>query len=152
MTNIQEHIELDHRGEYMNENHKNYFRQQLMLWKKALIAESTDTLDHLKEYDWSESDQNDAANMESEVSLELRTRDRYRKLLSKIEESLKKIDNDEYGFCEETGNPIGLKRLKARPIAALCLEAQERHENYEKQHIDMDLILRQSERGINTKA
>ena len=151
MTDKQESLELNLDGEYMNESHKKYFRQQLMLWKRSLIAESTDTLEHLKEYDWSESDQHDAANMESEVSLELRTRDRYRKLLSKIEEALKKIENDEYGFCEETGNPIGLKRLKARPIASLCLEAQERHESYEKQHIDMDIIMRQAERGINTK-
>ncbi|XVN42963.1 MAG: RNA polymerase-binding protein DksA [Candidatus Rickettsia vulgarisii] len=124
--------------EYMNPEQLEYFRQKLLNWKDNLLAESKETLTHLKEENWNEPDLNDRASIETDTAIELRTRDRYRKLLDKIEEAIVRIDKNEYGYCEETGEPIGLKRLEARPVATLCIEAQERHENYEKQHIDIE--------------
>ncbi|MDR0329132.1 MAG: RNA polymerase-binding protein DksA [Rickettsia sp.] len=123
--------------EYMNPQQLEYFRQKLLEWKSSLLEESRETLTHLKEENWNESDLNDRASIETDTAIELRTRDRYRKLLDKIEEALVRIEKNEYGYCEETGEPIGLKRLEARPVATLCIEAQERHESYEKQHIDI---------------
>lgn len=123
--------------EYMNPQQLEYFRQKLLEWKSSLLEESRETLTHLKEENWNEPDLNDRASIETDTAIELRTRDRYRKLLDKIEESLVRIEKNEYGYCEETGEPIGLKRLEARPVATLCIEAQERHESYEKQHIDI---------------
>ncbi|WP_341757925.1 RNA polymerase-binding protein DksA [Candidatus Tisiphia endosymbiont of Ditula angustiorana] len=123
--------------EYMNPQQLEYFRQKLLEWKSSLLEESRETLAHLKEENWNEPDLNDRASIETDTAIELRTRDRYRKLLDKIEEALVRIEKNEYGYCEETGEPIGLKRLEARPVATLCIEAQERHENYEKQHIDI---------------
>ncbi len=120
--------------EYMSVSQLEYFRQKLLSWKEELLQESKLTLEHLKEENWHESDANDRATVESEATLELKTRDRYRKLIEKIDAALDKIENNEYGYCEETGEEIGLKRLMARPIAALCIEAQERHEKYERQH------------------
>ena len=122
--------------EYMNPQHLEYFRQKLASWKEELLNESRETLNHLREENWNEPDLNDRASIETETTIELRTRDRYRKLIDKIDVALKKIETGEYGYCEETGEEIGLKRLAARPIATLCIEAQERHENYEKQHVD----------------
>lgn len=122
--------------EYMNPLQLEYFRQKLLEWKDSLLGESRDTLNHLKEENWNEPDFNDRASIETDTAFELRTRDRYRKLLDKIEEALLRIENKEYGYCEETGEPIGIKRLQARPIATLCIEAQEQHENYEKNHLD----------------
>lgn len=124
--------------EYMNPMHLEYFHQKLLAWKDGLLDESEETLKHLKEENWNEPDLNDRASIETETTIELRTRDRYRKLIDKIDEALKRIEQGEYGFCEETGEEIGLKRLEARPVATLCIEAQERHENYEKQHLDED--------------
>lgn len=124
--------------EYMNPVQLEYFKQDLLKWKTKLLDESRDTLYHLKEENWHESDINDRATVEAEATLELRTRDRYRKLLDKIEYALQKISEGEYGYCEETGRRIGVKRLQARPIATLCIEAQEKHEKYEKQHVDDD--------------
>ncbi len=124
--------------EYMNDMQLEYFRNKLTNWKLELIDESRETLDHLKEENWNEPDLNDRASIESETSLELRTRSRYRKLIDKIEEALKRIDNKTYGYCEETGEPIGIKRLEARAVATLCIEAQEKHEKYERQHSDED--------------
>ncbi|WP_341754595.1 RNA polymerase-binding protein DksA [Candidatus Tisiphia endosymbiont of Dioctria rufipes] len=123
--------------EYMNPQQLEYFRQKLLEWKSSLLEESQETLTHLKEENWNEPDLNDRASIETDTAIELRTRDRYRKLLDKIEEALVRIEKNEYGYCEETGEPIGLKRLEARPVATLCIEAQERHESYEKQHIDI---------------
>ncbi len=123
---------------YMNDLQLEYFKRKLIAWKKELVEESQETLDHIKEENWNESDFNDRASVENDASIELRTRDRYRKLLAKIQEALDKIADKEYGYCEETGDPIGLKRLQARPVATLCIEAQERHERYEKQHADDD--------------
>ncbi|AFC72950.1 RNA polymerase-binding protein DksA [Rickettsia rhipicephali] len=122
--------------EYMCPNHLEYFRQKLLRWKEDLLKESQETLNHLKEENLKESDLNDCATHETERAFELRSRNRYCKLMSKIEEALSRIKNGEYGYCEETGEPIGIKRLEARPIAALCIEAQERHENYERSHLD----------------
>jgi DnaK suppressor protein len=123
-------------SEYMNGVQVEYFKQKLNKWKLELIEESQVTVDHLKQENWNESDINDRASVETETSLELRTRDRYRKLLSKIDDALGRIDDGSYGFCEETGEPIGVKRLEARPIATLSIEAQERHERFEKSHSD----------------
>lgn len=124
--------------EYMNPMHLEYFRRKLESWKDELFDNSRETLDHLKEENWNEPDPNDRATTETDTGIELRTRDRYRKLIDKINEALKRIEIGEYGYCEDTGEEIGLKRLEARPNATLCIEAQERHENYEKQHLDFD--------------
>lgn len=122
--------------EYMNSLQLQYFKEKLLRWKDSLLEESRGTLNHLKEENWNEPDLNDRASIETDTTIELRTRDRERKLLDKIEEALIRIEKNEYGYCEETGEPIGIKRLEARPVATLCIEAQERHENYEKHHTD----------------
>jgi DnaK suppressor protein len=122
--------------EYMNPMQLEYFRQKLLSWKYDLARESQVTVDHLKDENWNEPDLNDRATVETETSLELRTRDRYRKLMSKIDAALARIEAGEYGYCEDTGEPIGIKRLEARPIATLSIEAQERHERFEKSHSD----------------
>ena len=126
--------------EYMNSMQLEYFKQKLQTWREELLEESRDTLDHLKEENWNEPDLTDRASVETETSIELRTRDRYRKLINKIEHTLVKINKNDYGSCEETGEKIGLRRLEARPVATLCIEAQMRHENYEKTHLDEDKI------------
>lgn len=120
--------------EYMNELQLEYFKKKLLYWKDELKQESQLTVDHLQQENFREPDLNDLASKESETALELRTRDRYRKLMSKIDSALDRIDKGTYGFCDETGDPIGLKRLEARPIATLSIEAQERHERFEKSH------------------
>lgn len=124
--------------EYMNPRHLEYFRRKLIEWKEGLLSESRETLNHLKEENWNEADLNDRASLETDTTIELKTRDRYWKLIDKIDAALKRIEIGEYGYCEDTGEEIGLKRLIARPVATLCIEAQERHENYEKQHVDED--------------
>lgn len=135
---LDDGYEPSEKEEYMNRKHREYFRQVLVKWKMELLGESNETIQHLKENNESEPDVNDRATIESETSFELRTRDRYRKLLNKIESALSRVDGDDFGYCEETGDPIGLKRLQARPIATLSIEAQERHENYERTHINED--------------
>lgn len=120
--------------EFMNPLQTEYFRQKLLRWRAELLAESTGTLHHLKEESLAEPDLADRATLETDRSLELRTRDRERKLISKIDEALLRIEDGSYGFCEETDEPIGVKRLEARPIATLSLEAQERHERMERTH------------------
>jgi DnaK suppressor protein len=121
---------------YMNAKQLAYFREKLQAWREELIAESQETINNLKEENWREPDLSDRASLETEAGVELRTRNRYLKLIGKIDAALKRIDDGEYGFCEETGDPIGLKRLEARPIATMTIEAQERHEKMEKQYID----------------
>ncbi len=121
---------------YMNQKQLTYFRQKLMAWREELLRESQETIDHLKEENWREPDLSDRASLETEAGVELRTRNRYLKLISKIDAALKRIEDGEYGYCEETGEPIGLKRLEARPVATLSIEAQERHEKMEKQYIE----------------
>lgn len=125
--------------EYMNSLQLEYFRQKLVVWKAELSHELTETLDNLKEENWQESDMTDRATVETDASLELRTRDRYRKLINKINEALARIEKGTYGYCEETGEEIGIKRLEARPIATLSIEAQERHERDERTHYDEDM-------------
>lgn len=124
--------------EYMNPYQLEYFRNKLNNWKSELLNEGLDTIQHLKEENWQEPDLNDRAAIELSASFELKTRDRYRKLIDKIDQALEKIEKQEYGFCEVTGDMIGLNRLEARPIASLSIEAQEMHENYERQHSDDD--------------
>ena len=122
--------------EYMNPSQLEYFRRKLLKWREELLKESRETIDHLKEENWHEADIADRASLETEAGVELRTRNRYLKLISKIDAALRRIESGEYGYCEETGDPIGLKRLEARPIATLSIEAQERHEKLEKQYAD----------------
>ncbi len=122
--------------EYMSAKQLEYFRTKLLDWRKELIDESRETIDHLKEENWHEPDIADRASLETDRALELRTRDRERKLISKIDEALVRIEDGSYGYCEETGEPISLKRLEARPIATLSIEAQERHERMERTHRD----------------
>ncbi len=121
---------------YMNAKQLAYFRQKLLVWRDELLAESQETINNLKEENWREPDLSDRASLETEAGVELRTRNRYLKLISKIDAALKRIEDGTYGFCEETGEPIGIKRLEARPIATMTIEAQERHERMEKQYID----------------
>jgi DnaK suppressor protein len=122
--------------EFMNPLQLEYFRQKLLRWRAELLAESTETLQHLKEESLAEPDLTDRASLETERALELRTRDRERKLISKIDAALLRIEDGSYGYCEETDEPISLRRLEARPIATLSLEAQERHERMERTHRD----------------
>ncbi len=125
------------KGEFMNPVMKEYFRRQLIAWREELLKESEATIqDTLQGTDLQKPDLADRASAETDHALELRTRDRERKLISKINSTLKKIDEDEYGYCTETGEPIGIARLKARPIASLSIEAQERHERMEKTQRD----------------
>lgn len=133
---LPEGYEPSEKETYMNPMHLEYFRQKLLSWKSELLNNSQETINHLKEENWQESSVTDQASIELDAALELRTRDRYRKLLSKINQALERICTDEYGYCEETGEEIGLKRLKARPIATLSIEAQQKHESYERQHND----------------
>ena len=116
----------------MNIRQVEYFRNLLLEWKKEILRESSNTIDNLKEESSNKPDNADRASIESERSLELRTRDRERKLLSKIDKALRRIDDGTYGYCEETNKPISIARLRARPIATLSLEAQEMHEKFEK--------------------
>ena len=122
---------------YMNPQMLAYFRQKLETWKLDLLRDSGATLQELQdEGGLQEPDVADRASVETEVALELRARDRQRKLISKIDEALDRIKNGEYGYCEESGDPIGIKRLEARPVATLTVEAQERHERMERTHRD----------------
>lgn len=122
---------------YMNPKMLDYFRQKLETWKEEIIKESDETLHELQdEGGLQEPDVADRASVETEVALELRARDRQRKLLGKIDEALERIRAGTYGYCEETGDPIGIRRLEARPIATLTVEAQERHERLERTHRD----------------
>jgi len=121
---------------YMCPEHVEYFRQKLLKWRNDLITESQETIDHLRGEVRDVGDEAERASRETENSLELRTRDRYRKLLGKIDQALARIDDNGYGYCEETGEEIGLARLEARPIATLCLDAQERWELKQKQMRD----------------
>jgi DnaK suppressor protein len=122
--------------EFMNERQLEYFRKKLMSWKEDILRESRETVGHLQTETENHADIADRASSETDRSLELRTRDRQRKLISKIDEALRRIEDGSYGYCEETGEPIGVGRLDARPIATLSLEAQERHERRERVHRD----------------
>ncbi|MBK8769411.1 MAG: RNA polymerase-binding protein DksA [Rhizobiales bacterium] len=121
---------------FMNERQVAYFRQKLLAWKDDILKESKETLSHLQDENHVLPDIADRASSETDRSLELRTRDRQRKLISKIDAALKRIEDGSYGYCEETGDPISLRRLDARPIATLSIEAQERHERRERVYRD----------------
>ncbi len=121
---------------FMNERQTEYFRRKLLVWKAELLEDSRDTVAGMKDQTRNIPDIADRASEETDRALELRTRDRQRKLVSKIDAALRRIDDGEYGYCEITGEPISLKRLDARPIATMSLEAQERHERREKVHRD----------------
>ncbi|WP_201451985.1 RNA polymerase-binding protein DksA [Rhodovarius lipocyclicus] len=122
--------------EFMNPLQLEYFRQKLLRWRLDLLREAGETLNSLSEGGIAEADLTDRASVETDRALELRTRDRARKLIGKIDQALDRIENGTYGYCEETGEPIGLRRLEARPIATMSIEAQERHERMERIHRD----------------
>ena len=121
---------------FMNERQRDYFRLKLLNWREDILKEAKETLLHLQEENQNHPDLADRASSETDRAIELRARDRQRKLIAKIDEALARIDDGTYGYCEETGEPIGLKRLDARPIATLSVEAQERHEQRERVYRD----------------
>jgi DnaK suppressor protein len=121
---------------FMNERQREYFRRKLMGWKEEILRESRETIHNLQAETTPFADLADRASTEAERQLELRTRDRQRKLIAKIDAALRRLEDGSYGFCEETGEPISLKRLDARPIATLSIEAQERHERRERVYRD----------------
>jgi len=121
---------------FMNDRQLEYFRRKLLVWKAELLGQSAETLEGLHESARAVPDIADRASEETDRALELRTRDRQRKLISKIDAALRRIENGDYGYCEMTGEPISLRRLDARPIATMTLEAQERHERRERVHRD----------------
>lgn len=121
---------------FMNERQREYFRRKLVRWKEEILKESRETLANLQTEESQHADLADRASSETERSLELRTRDRQRKLISKIDQALRRIEEGTYGYCEETGEPINVRRLDARPIATLSIEAQERHERRERVYRD----------------
>lgn len=136
-TTLPDNYRPTEKEKYMNPVMLEYFRQKLVTWKEDIIKEADATLQELQdEGGLQEPDVADRASVETEVALELRARDRQRKLISKINEALDRIKKGEYGYCEETGDPIGIKRLEARPIATLSIEAQERHERKERTQRD----------------
>jgi len=122
--------------EFMNPQQLEYFRRKLLAWRAELLKEADETLASLQAGGMQEPDLTDRASAETDRALELRTRDRARKLIAKIDQALERIENGTYGYCEETGEPISLRRLEARPIATLSIEAQERHERMERTHRD----------------
>lgn len=121
---------------FMNDQQLLYFKQKLFNWRDSLLKETSHTIHQLRDTSAAEPDLIDTATNEFDHAIELRARDRDRKLLNKIEDAIKRIEDGSYGYCEETGEPISLKRLEARPIATLCIEAQERHERRERTHKD----------------
>ena len=121
---------------FMSERQREYFREKLLAWREEILKEARDTLQHLQDDSQNHPDFADRASSETDRAIELRARDRQRKLISKIDAALQRIDDGTYGYCEETGEPISLKRLDARPIATLSVEAQERHERRERVYRD----------------
>ena len=132
MAKISKTYKPTQKEKFMNAKMKEYFRQKLENWKNELLKESSQTLNNLQTENEAKPDMTDRASEEIDRSFELRTRDRERKLINKIDAALRRIEEGTYGYCEETGEPIGLKRLEARPVATLSLEAQEMHEKAEK--------------------
>src|ERR1700757_654715 len=121
---------------FMNERQREYFREKLLAWKEDILREARETLQHLQDENQNHPDLADRASSETDRAIELRARDRQRKLIAKIDAAIQRIDDGTYGYCEETGEPIALKRLEARPIATLSIEAQERHERRERVYRD----------------
>ena len=135
-TSLPKNYQPSEKEKFMSARHREYFRRKLLEWRAELLDESSETLKNMQEESLAEPDMADRASLEADRSLELRTRDRQRKLISKIDEALERIDDGNYGYCEETGEPIALRRLEARPIATLSIEAQERHERMERTRRD----------------
>ena len=132
MTKLPKNYKPTQKEKFMNAKMKEYFRQKLVSWKQDLLKESSQTLNNLQNENEAKPDITDRASEEIDRSFELRTRDRERKLINKIDAALQRIEDGSYGFCDETGDPISIKRLEARPVATLSLEAQEMHEKAEK--------------------
>jgi len=132
MTKLPKNYKPTQKEKFMNAKMKEYFRQKLVSWKHDLLKESTQTLNNLQNENEAKPDITDRASEEIDRSFELRTRDRERKLINKIDAALQRIEDGSYGYCDETGDPISIKRLEARPVATLSLEAQEMHEKAEK--------------------
>jgi len=132
MTKISKNYKPTQKEKFMSAKMKEYFRQKLFNWKNELLKESSQTLNNLQNENVAKPDLTDRASEEIDRAFELRTRDRERKLINKIDAALKRIDDGSYGYCEETGEPISIKRLEARPVATLSIEAQEMHEKAEK--------------------
>ena len=132
MTKLSKNYKPTQKEKFMNAKMKEYFRQKLVTWKKDLLKESSQTLNNLQNENEAKPDITDRASEEIDRSFELRTRDRERKLINKIDAALQRIEDGSYGYCDETGDPISIKRLEARPVATLSLEAQEIHEKAEK--------------------
>ncbi len=132
MTKLPKNYKPTQKEKFMNAKMKEYFRQKLVSWKKSLLKESSQTLNNLQNENEAKPDITDRASEEIDRSFELRTRDRERKLINKIDAALQRIEDGSYGYCDETGDPISIKRLEARPVATLSLEAQEMHEKAEK--------------------
>jgi len=132
MTKLPKNYKPTQKEKFMNAKMKEYFRQKLVNWKKNLLKESSQTLNNLQNENEAKPDITDRASEEIDRSFELRTRDRERKLINKIDAALQRIEDGSYGYCDETGDPISIKRLEARPVATLSLEAQEMHEKAEK--------------------
>ena len=132
MTKLPKNYKPTQKEKFMNAKMKEYFRQKLVSWKKNLLNESSQTLNNLQNENEEKPDITDRASEEIDRSFELRTRDRERKLINKIDAALQRIEDGSYGYCDETGDPISIKRLEARPVATLSLEAQEMHEKAEK--------------------
>ena len=132
MTKLNKNYKPSQKEKFMNAKMKEYFRQKLVSWKKELLKESSQTLNNLQNENEAKPDITDRASEEIDRSFELRTRDRERKLINKIDAALQRIEDGSYGYCDETGDPISIKRLEARPVATLSLEAQEMHEKAEK--------------------
>ena len=132
MTKLPKNYKPSQKEKFMNAKMKEYFRQKLLSWKKDLLKESFQTLNNLQNENEAKPDITDRASEEIDRSFELRTRDRERKLINKIDAALQRIEDGSYGYCDETGDPISIKRLEARPVATLSLEAQEMHEKAEK--------------------
>ena len=132
MTKLSKNYKPTQKEKFMNAKMKEYFRQKLINWKNDLLKESSQTLNNLQSENEAKPDITDRASEEIDRSFELRTRDRERKLINKIDAALQRIEDGSYGYCDETGDPISIKRLEARPVATLSLEAQEMHEKAEK--------------------
>ena len=132
MTKLPKNYKPTQKEKFMNAKMKEYFRQKLVSWKQNLLKESSQTLNNLQNENEAKPDITDRASEEIDRSFELRTRDRERKLINKIDAALKRIEDGSYGYCDDTGDPISIKRLEARPVATLSLEAQEMHEKAEK--------------------
>lgn len=138
MTKLEEGYAPSEDEEYMNAKQLQYFKEKLIKWREELILDAQSAMEQLREVNLNEPDNIDKASAEFETSAMLRAKERSQNLISKIEYALKRIEENTYGYCEETGEPIGLARLDARPVATLCIEAQERHERHERTHIAAD--------------